>query len=342
MERVDLTRYEKAGRLGTGADYEVRAAVDRETGDQVVLKRPVPQMVRRQLHGHTEARTERTLSFYETVGHKIPAIVPILGYTEPQVHDDYFGDSLEYEYRVIVEKRASGIPLLISDPRARITKVAVGVAQNLFALFPLAHGPDRSVFAIHNHLLDLQEAVLNTGYLLLDMGPQNIFYQPATSEITVIDTGALAAANGELSSRGKPPPDIHDFYLEMLKYYTTAQQPPAQASGYQDPHGMRPVVRFDEELEEMGRNFDQAGGPQREPALQIINSVRGRAYETVEAFRQDLMDYLDAVALRNYQLFGDPQVRDAWDEALSWLRGEYWQRFLFDPDTELTRFNNPG
>ena len=40
MEQVDLHRYEAAGVLGIGADYEARAAVERDTGRQVVLKRP--------------------------------------------------------------------------------------------------------------------------------------------------------------------------------------------------------------------------------------------------------------------------------------------------------------
>ena len=42
VERVDLRRYEITGRLGSGADYDVRAAIDRETGAEVALKRPVP------------------------------------------------------------------------------------------------------------------------------------------------------------------------------------------------------------------------------------------------------------------------------------------------------------
>ena len=56
MELVTLERYEPGSRLGTGADYEVRTAVDRETGNQVVLKRPVPQMIRLNQHGGAEAR----------------------------------------------------------------------------------------------------------------------------------------------------------------------------------------------------------------------------------------------------------------------------------------------
>ena len=42
METVTLDRFELVGPLGSGADYDVRAAVDRETGGPVVLKRPSP------------------------------------------------------------------------------------------------------------------------------------------------------------------------------------------------------------------------------------------------------------------------------------------------------------
>lgn len=339
MERVDLSRYEDAGRLGAGADYEVRAAVDRQTGKQVVLKRPVPQMISRQLHANTEARTERILRFHQDAGHTVPAVAPILGYTDPEVHDGYFGDSLGQEYRVIVEERADGIPLFASDPRARITGVPVGIGQNLFALFPLARGPGDAISAIHKQLLDVQEGFLRAGYVLLDLGPQNVFYQPAGAKITVIDCGALVAVDGAPSPRGGPQKDIQDFYLEMLKYYTTANQPPADSSGYRDPHGLRPVVSFDEELAELGRGFEQAGGQTRDAGLQVINSVRNRAYESMGAFRRDLMAYLETVAQRNAQLCVETRVRTAWDEALGWLRGEYWQRFLFDADTELAGLN---
>lgn len=335
MERVHLTRYQNTGRLGSGADYEVRAAVDLDTGLQVVLKRPVPQMVSRQLHGQTEARTERTLAFYDAVGHTLPCMTPILGYTDPQVHDEYFGDSLGHEYRVVVEKRAEGIPLLISDPRARITGVPVGVAQNLFALFPLRSGPEESRFAVHRQLLDLQESLVSAGYLLLDLGPQNIFYQPSVAGITVIDYGALQPAEDAPSPRGGPPKDIHFFYLELLKYYTKAGQPPEDVGGYRDPHGLRPVVRIDEELDELARGFDQAGGPPRDPALHLVDSVRRRAYQTPDEFRRDLTAYLNAVARRDSQLSLDSLARQAWSEALGWLRGEYWTRFSFDADAEL-------
>ncbi len=106
MELVTLERYEPGGRLGTGADYEVRTAVDQETGSQVVLKRPVPQVIRLNQHGGAEARTQRLLQAHQEMGPSLPGIVPILGYTEPANHDAFFGDTLGHEYRVTVEERA--------------------------------------------------------------------------------------------------------------------------------------------------------------------------------------------------------------------------------------------
>ncbi len=71
MEQIDLNRYEVTGILGAGADYEAQSAVDRETGAQMVLKRPEPQMIRRQMHTNIEARTDRVLKVYAEIGHAI-------------------------------------------------------------------------------------------------------------------------------------------------------------------------------------------------------------------------------------------------------------------------------
>ena len=81
MQELALSHYEATRILGTGADYEVWGAVDRDTGQQVVLKRPLPQTVRHQLHAGIEARTDRLLQVYQQVGYAIPAAVPIVGYS---------------------------------------------------------------------------------------------------------------------------------------------------------------------------------------------------------------------------------------------------------------------
>jgi hypothetical protein len=340
IEQVDLNRYELGGALGSGADYEVRAAVDRETGRQVVLKRPQPQMVRRQLHAGIERRTDRSLRARHEVGQSIPLVIPVLGYTERTLHDEYFGDSLGQEYRVTVEERARGIPL-VGDPMARITGVPVGAGQNLFALFPLA-APDGLSFPIQRQLLDMEEGFYRAGYILLDLRPQNIFFQPGSRRITVVDCGALIERGGEPASQGNtpgnPPADIHDFYLEMLKFYTTSQPPPAEAKGYREPHGLLPVIRFEQELDQMSRDFVGTPGPLRDAALAMIEKVRGRSYADFAGFRRDLTTYLETLEERNRRLSNLEQARQVWAEALGWLRGEYWQRYLFQPETELSAF----
>jgi len=344
MEQIELHRYEDTGKLGSGADYEVRSAIDRETGLQVVLKRPMPQMITRQMHWATEARTEKVIQVHKTMTQNVPGLVPVLGYTEVANHDAFFGESLGQDYRVTVEERASGIPLYVGDPRAKITGLPVGAAQNLFALFPLKNNVYQEAHPIQRQLLDVQESFLDSGYMLFDLGPQNVFFQPGNGEITVIDCGALVGKDGRTDSKARPPKDIHDFYLEMLKFYTAPEAPPTEADGYRDGYGLRPVINFQQELDEMERKYEsnrvsESGhGPHLDSALRLINNVRQRAYTGLDGFRQDLMEYLDAVAQRNSTLPNVEQINQAWAEALAWLREDYWQRFIFDPDKECPAF----
>jgi len=235
----------------------------------------------------------------------------------------------------MVEERARGIPLLVGDPRARITGIPVGAGQNLFALFPLVQPAGMQTFPVHRQLLDLEEMFVRAGYILLDLRPQNIFYQPSSGQVTIIDCGALTSIDSEPVPRGKRAPDIHDFYLEMLKFYTTPQLPPTQASGYHDPYGQRPVVVFDYELQQMAERFESCPDLAQNQALHLIEQVRSRSYTDPADFRRDLEAYLDQVIERNSVLPNLPESRAAWGEALGWLRGEHWQRYLFEPETEL-------
>jgi hypothetical protein len=342
MEHVDLRRYETTGILGTGADYEVRAAVERETGKLVVLKRPHPHIVRHQLHAAIEARTDRALQAYRDVGHTIPTVVPIVGYTERANHDAYFGETLGQDYRVIVAERAVGIPL-VGDPMARIAGVPIGIGQNLFALFPLVQPEGLQPFVIHRQLLDLEEAFFQAGYVLLDLRPQNIFYQPSAGRIAAIDCATLVGTDEEPDRHGRPPRGIHDFYLEMLKFYTTPQQPPVQTRGYGEPHGLRPVVSFEHELDRIAQSFAPVtDGRVREAMLTIVGRLRQRAYAAVEDFRGDLMAYLETVARSHQALPNLTGVQQVWAEALNGLRADYWRRYRFEPEAELAGFTLPS
>ncbi len=336
VEKVDLQRYEITGRLGSGADYDVRAATDRQTGEQVAIKRPMPQAISRQQHHAIEARTDRLIEAFQEVGAVDGLAARLLGFTDRANHDAFFGDEFGEEYTVIVQARAGGIPLL-GDMMSRIRGVPIGAGQNLFAVFPLVRPCGHPAFPVHNQLLDLEQAFLGAGYILLDLRPQNVFFQPGTGDIEVIDTGALAKL-GDEAPRGRPPFDANDACLEMLKFYTTPEEPPAAAAGYRDARGIRPIVNLQQELDEMARGLRVAPGPVEDSGAVILEKVRARSYTGYVNFKTDLNAYLSEVISRNEALSGFPEAKASWLEALQWLRDDHWTRFIFDADTELTGY----
>ena len=345
MQLVTLDRYEIIGLLGTGADYEVRVALDRESGQQVVLKRPVPQAISRQMHGPIESRTDRTLEAYEELAGRVPQLSPLLGYTERASHAAFYGDAVSQEYRVMVFARAPGIPL-VGDVRARILRVPIGLGQNLFALFPLVQPPNQpqgeNGWPVQRQLLDLEEQFYLAGRVLLDLNPQNIFYQPATGAITVIDSGELVVVDEEPASRSRRRRDIHDFYLEMLKFYTSPQDPPEQVSGYKDPYGLRPVITLEQELGEMSERLSGQAGPAAKAMLDLIAGVGNRDYGDYSEFRRDLMAYLEEVRILHQALPELAQAKQAWSEALELLRADPWKKYDFDAEVELLQLSGAG
>lgn len=336
MEKVDLGRYEITGRLGSGADYDVRAAIDRENGQQVAIKRPVPQAISRNQHDAIEARTEKILQAYLEVGNSTPLISQILGYTDRAVHDGFFGDELGQEYQVLVEERARGIPLL-GDMMSKFKGVPIGAGQNLFSLFPLFQPNSVPAHPVHNQLLDLEEVYLKAGYILLDLRPQNIFYQPGSGQMVVIDTGALARLDGD-APRGRPPFDVNDACLEILKFYTTPLEPPADSSGYRDPRGIRPIVDIGQELDEMARDLADCGPAVVEAGTVILGKIRERSYTGYSDFRAELTAYLDLIKERNTAMSNAAEAGQSWLEAAEWLKEDYWRGFLFDPDIEMAGY----
>ena len=337
MEKVDLQRYEVTGRLGSGADYDVRAAVDRETGQEVALKRPVPQAVTRKQHLAIEARTGRLLLAYDRAGDADGLLAPLVGYTDSAIHDAYFGDDLGEPYTVFVQGRAPGIPLL-GDMMSRFTGVPIGAGQNLFTMFPLEQPSGRPPFPVHNQLLDLEQAYLEAGYILLDLRPQNVFFQPGVGRIQVIDSGALAGVD-DPAPRGRPPVDVNDACLELLKFYTTPEEPPTDPAGYRDARGVRPIVNLQQELDEMRRGFIGSGESVAATGEAVLEKIGARAYTNYGEFRIDLLAYLEAVAERNRSGENFEEARSAWREALDWLRGDYWTRFRFDAESELAVYS---
>ena len=333
VDKVELSRYEITGRLGIGADYEVKLATDRETGQEVALKRPVPQVISRRQHDAIEARTGRRLRAYQEALPPAELVVPILGYTERGVHDDVFGDDLREEYTVVVQEMARGIPLL-GDMMSKIRGVPIAAGQNLFAVFPLVQNPATAKFPVHNQLLDLQQVYLDAGYVVLDLRPQNIFYQPKTGEVSVIDTGTLAGPHAE-APRGRPPYDVNDACLELIKFYTTPEEPPEHADVYREAKGIRPIMALGEEIDQMLNRLALAGGSVESAGRIILEKIAERAYIGYGQFRTDLNVYLQTLQSRDAALPAVQTARNAWLEALEWLRGDYWKRFLFDADGEL-------
>ena len=337
MEKVDLKRYRLTGRLGAGADYEVRAAVDLATGAEVALKRPVPQAVSRRQHGAIEARTGRLLQAYDRAGDAGGLLAPLLAYTDAAIHDAFFGDDLGQPYTVFIQGRAPGIPLL-GDMMSRITGVPIAAGQNLFAMFPLLQAAGAAPFPVHNQLLALEQAYLDAGYILLDLRPQNVFFQPAAAQIQVIDSGALASI-ADPPPRGRPPLDVNDACLELLKFYVTAEAPPTDAASYREARGLRPVVSVEQELAEMRRGLAGAGDATAAAGNAILDKIARRDYTDYRQFGADLNQWLRIIAARNQAAPDFPAALAAWREALEWLRGDYWTRFNFDANTELTAYS---
>jgi hypothetical protein len=337
METITLDRFELVGALGSGADYDVRAAVDKETNQRVVLKRPSPQTVRRQMHGPTEERTTRMLEAYERIGQHCPFVPRIVGVTEAGTHDEYFGDDLGEPYRVRVEERASGIPL-VGDPRSRILRVPIGLGQNLFALHSLVLPESVPDWPVQTQLLEAQEAFESAGYALLDLGPHNVFYSPGSGRVTLIDASALVGHGIDRAQANRGPQDVHDFYVEMLKFYIAPQLPPTDPAGYYDPYNQRPVITLEQECDELSQSFASADDELREAVTSCIAKVRQRNHSSVADFGNDLRECLALITIRNSAMDSKETRSGAWQTALHRLSEDHWTRYQFDAGTELAAF----
>lgn len=337
MEKVDLYRYELTGLLGSGADYEVRSAVDRESGLTVVIKRPAPQMISRKMHGPVDERTERTIHLHEELANGISGVCPMVGYTDPANHDGFFGDSLEQEYRVTVSQRAAGIPL-VGDPMARILRVPIGAGQNLFCLYPLCFAVDDESFPIQRQILNAEEAFHTKGYVLLDLGPQNIFFSPGQGTISIIDPGALLTPENNRTPGSRGPQDIHDFYLEMLKFYCVPELPPLDVAGYRDPVNLRPVVNFQQEIDELSHRVTScpdSSADMKKAWSGVAAQVKDREYRNYSEFKADYMAYLEAVRQRNGNWADLARASEIWKQAAELLYEDHWKKYDFDAVSEL-------
>jgi serine/threonine protein kinase len=336
MNAIDLERFSLGRPLGIGANYEVYAAVDRETGKDVVLKRPWAQTIRVGQSRHVDEQSERVIELHRVLAGTVPHIAPLVGYTARVSHDHYFGDALSQEYHVLVEERARGLPL-VADIKEKFRGIPIGLAQNLFALHPLGQGAFEGKQSIFEQLLDVEEAVTRVDYLIMDLRPQNVFFDPNRGEITVIDIGTCVDLKTAAGPR--PIPDIHDCLAELCKFYLEPQSPPTHPKGYRDPYGMGPALGFTKELDRLIQaSAGMASGPLRDLAVEILQRLKRRDYGGVLPFRHDLQQYFTLVDERNRNL-PDFAVRlEVWRQGLELLREPYWRKFRFDPDVDLAPY----
>jgi hypothetical protein len=336
MDVIDLERFSLGGQLGIGANYEVYAGVDRETGKDVVLKRPWAQTIRVGQSRHVDEQSARVIELHRVLAGAVPHIAPLVGYTERVSHDRFFGDALPQEYHVLVEERARGLPL-VADIKDKFRGVPIGLAQNLFALHPLVHGAFEGGPSIFEQILDVEEAFTRVDYLIMDLRPQNIFFDPKRGEITVIDIGAcvdLKTATGP-----RPAPDIHDCLAELCKFYLEPQSPPTHSKGYRDPYGMGPALGFVRELDRMIQACaGLASGPLQDLAVDMLQRLKRRDYGGVTPFRHDLQQYFALVDERNRNLQDFPDLVGVWHQGMELLREQYWRKFRFDPDVDLAPY----
>ena len=327
---ADLDRFRLEGVIGEGADCEVFAATDTHTGKPVVVKRPHPALVSRGHHADVERRIAQLIALRERFGDGLPHLARLIAYAPPASHDAYFGDAPGAEYSVVIEERAKGLPL-VGSAIDGVKRKPIGAPQNLFALHPVAPHPNSQRFAIARAVLDIAEAFHNAGALLLDMRPQNIYYDPADAAITLIDAGGVAQERP--ADRRHTALDLHDFYLELWKWFIPTHEPPTDAAHYAEPQGMESTPMFRQNLDAMMRQRTQADGHSQTAALDILCKISARAYPDITAFRADLDGYLAALADKYARLPPDGLEARAWRDAMRLLTDPHWRKFRFHPDS---------
>lgn len=336
MDGLDLERFELHERLGEGADMQVFAAIDAETGHDVVLKRPHPVLVERSQHAEVEKKIARLIKIRQDAGDSMPHLAKIIGYTSEQTHDGYFGDSLTNAYTVTVEERARGLPLVGSAVDG-VKGFPIGLPQNLFALHTLVRDPSSGSSHVAMKVLDVVETFHDIGYVALDLRPQNVFLDPKTSDVTLIDIGNVTVERP--ATRRAPPLDMHDVYMELLLWYMTPFDPPADMAAYHAPYGMDSVPIFAQTVNAMIEAYSSARHTAtREAGLEILEKLKSRAYTDTNLFRRDFEAIL-SVSQDKCDAFSESAEHiEAWRRAKDELKEPFWSKFLFDASADLTPY----
>ena len=331
IEPEGLQRFRLGQPIGEGADLQVFAATDVATGDEVVVKRPHPSLVSRNIHDEVERQVALQVSLrsQDTGLVGLPDLYAVTGLDR---FEWFFGDDLGHPYSVHIEARAAGVPLIgnISD---QVRGLPVALPMNLFVLHPSTVHLDRNIRCPSLTVLDIIERCHELGFLAGDLGPRNVFYSPRSGQTTVVDLGALRQAESPATRRRQF--DINDTLFEFFQFYGTYEAAPTSVEGYAYVAEGRHSGRLDGMAEALARSFASSTEPdQRVAAEAILRRIGSREYQTVPPFRRDFSLYLSGSAAKPRTAQSD----ELWESALVGLRDPYWTRFAFDARAELSAY----
>ena len=315
----EIGRFTLGSLLGEGADLQVFAATDSDTGETVVVKRPHPTLVSRNMHRDVETRTLLQARVRARIN-DLGGLVRLYALTEPDHFAWYFRDDPGHPYSVQVEERAKGIPLVggVSD---LVRGHPVALPLNLFALHPskafMSSGYEHPALGA----LAVIERVHEEGYLAQDLGPQNVFFSPASRTSMVIDLGTLTLPR-EATSR-HPPFDLNDILFDLFWQYTTPEPPPREPEGFTRTREVRLSGTLERRSEEVAQEYATANDSRSDGALDILSRIGRREYAAVSVFRRDFRGYL-AIAMA---VGRDEDTEWAWRKALQELDSPYWKKY---------------
>ena len=326
----ELRNFQLGTLLGEGADLQAFSARDARSGERVVVKRPHPSLVSRDMHREIERRTDLQAQVRESLS-RHNTLARIHALTKPDAFEWYFDDDLRHPYSVQVEERARGVPLVGSVADA-VRGNPVALPLNLFVLHPsagyIALGRRNPAFAA----LDIMQSCHELGYLARDLGPQNVFYSPGADKATLIDLGALEEPTPATARR--PPLDLNDALFDIFQSYATPQPPPADPALFGQATEFRASGPLERRAKALSSEYAGAAtAAQREAAARILTRISDRAYQSVPEFRQDFELYQAAANAPENQ-----PATNAWSQALSGLKAPYWRKYLFNPNEELPLF----
>ena len=320
----ELKRFRLGDLLGEGADLQAFAATDADSGEPVVVKRPHPTLVSRNMHRDVEARTLTQAELRERM-EGASGLVRLYALTEAASFGWYFGDEPGHPYSVQIEARARGVPL-VGSVADMVRGHPIALPLNLFVLHPSkAYRYESPVFTI----LGIVERVYEMGYLAQDLGPQNVFYSPASGKSVVIDLGTLREPSE--ATRRQPAFDLNDILFDLFRQYATPETPPTDAAQFSQTREFSVSGTLERKAEALSKEFAATDAGRAQAAFRILSIIGERGYRSPAQFRSDFLDYLASAKSANR----DDSTEQAWRDALQGLRTPYWEKYLFDADAEL-------